>query len=132
MAPSNKLVLVGANEIEHAPQSPDFARLLDDWRSLEARLEKLYQKHDAAIGEQSPDATLAKDLLSIQIDVERAQQDLLREVAMRPARNQHDIIAKLEIWKSLIIPDGCDPELAQPSDLIVNSVLADLLSRETD
>ena len=66
--------------------------------------------------------------MKIQIEIEQEQRSLLTQMARLPAQNVSDMIAKLEIWKSLIMPDGSDPSLSQPSDQIVNSVLSDLLS----
>ena len=131
MASRKKLTLVGAQHDDHTPQSPDFAKFLDEWLLIEARLQNLYEKQDAAVREKSQDNSLAIELRDIQLQVEQDQRDLLRDVAAIPANNAHDIIAKLEIWKSMIIPDGCDPALAQPSDQIVYSVLSDLISRQT-
>ena len=95
---------------------------------MEARLRSLYSKYDEIISDNLQDKARADDLLMIQADLEKDQRLLLGEIARIPSKNQFDIIAKLEIWKSMIIPDGSDPALAQPSDQIVFSVLSDLLA----
>ena len=130
MASRKKLSLVGSENNECSLQSPDFADILEEWHALEARLQSLYKKNDEILGDSPEDQSIAADLRKIQSDVEQELRELLRVIALKPAKNDHDIIAKLEIWKSMIIPDGCDPGLAQPADQIVNSVLSDLIAAQ--
>ena len=130
MASRKKLSLVGSENNECSLQSADFADTLEEWHALEARLQSLYKKNDDLLGDSPEDQTIAADLRKIQSDVEQELRELLHVIALKPAKNVHDIIAKLEIWKSMIIPDGCDPALAQPADQIVNSVLSDLIAAQ--
>ncbi len=128
MASFSNLSVVGAEPRGGCPQSSEFADLFERWHAIEARLENLYKKHDDAISGTRLQGSNAQTLMSIQIEVEQVQSELLVEIASRPAKNVFDIIAKLEIWKSMVMPDGSDLSLAQPSDQIVHSVLSDLLA----
>ena len=128
MASSNKLTFIGAASDEQSPHSAGFSGILAQWYSTEDRLQNIYKKLDAAIGDNPETQSSASDLMKIQIEIEQEQRSLLTQIARLPAQNVSDMIAKLEIWKSLIMPDGSDPSLSQPSDQIVHSVLSDLLS----
>lgn len=128
MGSIGKLVVVGSEPVINTDQSADFAAFQERWQGLETRLENLYKKHDEAMSNDLASETHMDALMSVQVEVEQAQHDMLVEITNLPAKNVHDVVTKLEIWKSLVLPHGSEPDMAQQSDQLVNSVLFDVLS----
>ena len=122
----NVLDLSGNKTNSQIAQSEDLAELIAQWEIFEGRLKKILEMHDDAARAQDNSNSMADDLLDLLVQVEKEQKVLLEEIARIPSRNMCDVIAKLKIWESVVLPTGSDPSLAQPSDLLVASALSDL------
>jgi len=125
---SMKLSVVRSRDETGQNNSADIAGLLYRWDEAEKLLNTLYKQENECLLEQESDAPLPTDLV-VQLEaVERVQFNLLSKLVSAPAHNLHDVISKLEIWKNMVMPDGNNEASAQPTDLLVQSVLSDLLN----
>ena len=124
----NVLDLSGNKTNSQTSQSADLSELIAQWNIFEGRLKKILNMHDDSMRDQSISSSTTDELLDLLVQVENEQKCLLAEIARLPSRNMCDVIAKLKIWESVVMPTGGDPLMAQPSDLLVASALSDLKS----
>lgn len=130
-----KLELVSSLEETPQSNSPIIGDLVKRWHEAEKQLSKLLaleeeyfeEQGSAEVAQNSPDDLLAQ--LEI---VSRIHRNLLTKLTIAQAENSADLISKLKIWQQIVLPDGGDMSAAQPIDLLVNSVLSDMLNGTLD
>ena len=125
---SNVLDLSESKKTSRTIQNADLADLIDQWEAIEGRLKNILDMHDDATRAANGAESRADELLGLLTQVENEQKLLLDEIARTPSHNMFDVIAKLNVWESVVMPKGSDPLLAQPSDLLVSSAMSDLKS----
>lgn len=123
---SNRLSVVGSDVTETTPYSESMSSLMERWHRLDARIGKINALHDESLESASLASSQSDDLLGVLLEAEEEQRQLLLAISMTPAENRHDVIAKLEVWRSVAMPGGGEVGAADPMDLMVNSVLTDL------
>jgi len=108
------------------PQAETVSDLVRRWHSVELELLSLWNN---TLPEQE---TAANDDTSVvptwekQSGLEREQLNVVAKLASTPARSLAEVMSKLQVWKTTVMPDEEDAVFLQPTDKIVLSLLEDL------
>lgn len=127
-----KLALIKSNE--GSVQVSPITGIAERWQDSEKQLAKLYaleSEHFEGLAEARSAANDTSDLFSQLEAVERVQRNLLKKLIATPASNRQDVVTKLEIWKQIVAPANDDSTYANPTDLLVCSVLSDFVRNMT-
>lgn len=109
-----------------AAPAENVSDLVRRWHAVELELlnlwnNKLPEEAAAANDEASVVPTWEK-----QSGLEREQLDVVAKLAITPARSLAEVMSKLEVWKTTVMPDEEDEAFLQPTDKIILSLLQDL------
>ncbi len=127
-APS-RLSLVSSGDDPDTVDTPEIQSLYERWQDAEKQLtalQTLEMEHIDAQPQSLSPRISSGDLSAQLAIIERIHTKLLSKIANARAENSEDLVSKLEIWKQIAISSGS--EVAQPADLLVCSVLSDILS----
>ena len=127
---SKPLVLISSNLETRQDNTTAIDNLTERWRDAEKQLQTLQyleEEYFEHLDDQGVAANAA-DHIYTQLDaMERIQKSLLHKLSNTPAENRRDVLSKLEIWKQIVMPDGNSSACTQPFDLLVSSVIGDIL-----
>ena len=106
--------------------SGNIGAILEQWLSIGAKLSALYKQHDETISSVEPELVNTEALDRAIAEAEHKQHDLMFEMAKQPSRTRDDMIAKINVWKSIAMPGDTPNMWMQPSDCLVHSVFTDI------
>lgn len=106
--------------------SDDLGGLLDEWGNLEAHASRLTAYVETEGGMRSAAPDLQEQLDNLMSDVEAKQRKLLRDIANRPSDSHRDMLAKLQVWKSVVCPTEADEAYLEPASHLILSLIRDL------
>ena len=127
----NKLALVSSNIEAFTRDQSDIGNIAERWRDAERQLttlRALEEEYFDNVENCKPDAEVGKNLLAQQTAIERLQRNLLSKLTAARSEDEIDIVTKLEIWKETVVPNDRSLADAQPTDLLIYSVLDDILN----
>ena len=131
---SKPLVLISSDLETRQDTMTVIDNLTERWRDAEKQLQTLQhleEEYFENLDDKGVTSHSADHIFSQLDAIERIQSSLLQKLSNTPAENRRDVLSKLEIWKQIVMPDGNSSACAQPSDLLVSSVMGDIL-RVTD
>lgn len=103
-----------------------FQNLQARWSRVEAKAMELANYADAGMSERESDSPEQATLAQLSHKIDQEQHEILKALAETPATALSDLVAKLNVWKSMTCPTREDEDYLQPADMLVLSVLNDL------